>query len=157
MLVSRSRLNNAIELLKQNHSDLLATMQDLVDDWVRSEALKRNRYQRWRIARNQAALHKAVAATLIALAHLAEPTLDSPARAEFMGHHYQCLHHTRECWQELRVIRGVMNRFPGDPRISLLRKVVAELVESFDETRPVELRDWPTSANLIADYMAAVS
>ena len=64
MLVARSRLNNAIDLLKQNHSELPATMRDLVDDWVRTEAPKRNRYRRWRIVRNQAALHKAVGATL---------------------------------------------------------------------------------------------
>lgn len=156
MLVARSRLNNAIDLLKQNHSELLATMRDLVDDWVRTEAPKRNRYRRWRIVRNQAALHKAVGATLIEFVYLAEPTPDAPARAEFMGHRYSCLHHTKECWRALRRMQIVMSRFPADPRINLLREVLAELVDSFDETKPVVLRDWPTSANLIADYMASI-
>jgi hypothetical protein len=156
MFVARSRLNDAINLLKQNHSELLGTIQDLVDDWVRTDAPKCNRYRRWRIGRNQKALHRAVDAALKEFACLAEPRPDAPPLAEFMGNRYPCLDHTQECWRALRRVKVVMTHFPEDPRLKLVREVLAEVVDSFDAAKPVELRDWPTSANLIADYMALI-
>jgi hypothetical protein len=153
MLLARTRIADGIELLKQNHSELLRTMEDLVDDWVRTYAPRCNSYWRWRIRRHQMSLHKALGVALRELAHLAEPQPDAPARAEFMGYRYPCLQNTEECWRALRGVQIVVSRFPAHPCIKVISDVLAQVVNSFDVSRPVELKDWPTAADLIADYM----
>jgi hypothetical protein len=153
MFVARSKLADGIELLKQNYSELLVTVQDLTADWVRSYDPPGGGLWYWRIGRHKRNLQRAIDLALPEVACLAEPKPGAHGRAPYIGYRWPCLENTQTCWRAFRRVQRALNRFPDHPGLRAVKDAVNNAVDRFDVSRPVDVSEWPTSEHLIADYM----